>query len=213
MNENMKDLIKGYKEFKDFHFKENEDRFDALIKDGQKPKALFIGCSDSRIIPEMITNSDPGELFIVRNVGNFVAPFKPDEEYHATASAIEYAVGVLDVTDIIICGHSHCGAIASLYKDIKHTQEMIHTIKWLELGLEAKNAVKTSMPNASKDDILRQTEKVSVVFQLKNLLTYPLVKKKVASNELFIHGWYFDMDDGVISYYDNKENIFKPLGS
>lgn len=213
MNDNMRDLIKGYNEFKDFYFKENEDRLDNLIKEGQKPKALFIGCSDSRVIPEMITNSDPGELFIVRNVGNFVAPFRPDEDFHATASAIEYAVGVLDVTDIIICGHSHCGAIEALYKDIKPNTDNIHTMKWLELGMEAKNLVTTSMPNASKYELLKQTEKASVIFQLKNLLTYPLVKKKVLSKELFIHGWYYDMDDGIISYYDNEENIFKPLVS
>lgn len=86
-------------------------------------------------------------------------------------------------------------------------------MKWLELGMEAKNTVTKSMPNAQKYELLRQTEKISIVFQLKNLLTYPLIKKKVSEKELFIHGWHYDMDDGIISYYDNEKNIFKPLGS
>jgi carbonic anhydrase len=212
MKNNIQDIISGYLDFQDLHFKENEDRFKQLINDGQHPKALFIGCSDSRVVPEMITNSEPGELFIVRNVGNFVAPFKPDEDFHATASAIEYAVGVLNVTDIIICGHSHCGAIEALYSDLKYDTDIIHTMKWLELGKEAKEFALSSMPNAAKKELLRYTEKASIVFQLKNLLTYPIVEKRAKEKKLFVHGWYYDIGSGKISYYDNKENIFKPLG-
>lgn len=212
MKNNIQDIISGYLDFQDLHFKENEDRFKQLINDGQHPKALFIGCSDSRVVPEMITNSEPGELFIVRNVGNFVAPFKPDEDFHATASAIEYAVGVLNVTDIIICGHSHCGAIEALYSDLAYDTDIIHTMKWLELGAEAKDFALSFMSNASKDELLRYTEKASVVFQLKNLLTYPIVEKRTKEKKLFVHGWYYDIGSGKITYYDNKENIFKPLG-
>lgn len=212
MKNNIEDIISGYLDFKDVHFKENEERFKYLISNGQNPKALFIGCSDSRVVPEMITNSEPGELFIVRNVGNFVAPFKPDEEYHATASAIEYAVSVLNVTDIIICGHSYCGAIEALYTNLEFNTDIIHTMKWLELGLEAKEFAISNMPNAPKDQLLRFTEKASVMFQLKNLLTYPIIEKRVKEKKLFLHGWYYDISSGKISYYDNKDNSFKPLG-
>ncbi|MDD5359294.1 MAG: carbonic anhydrase [Sulfurovaceae bacterium] len=209
---NIESIINGYQDFQDLHFKENEERFKDLIQNGQKPKALFIGCSDSRVIPEMITSSDPGELFIVRNVGNFVAPFKPDEEYHATASAIEYAVGILGVTDVIICGHSYCGAIESLYKEPIYDIDIIHTMKWLDLGKEAKDYAVSNKPNLPKDELLRYTEKVSVVFQLNNLMTYPIIQKKLNEKKLFIHGWYYDIVHGKISYYDNDEKIFKPLG-
>ncbi len=212
MKNNIKDIISGYLDFQDFRFKENEDRFKQLINEGQHPKALFIGCSDSRVVPEMITDSEPGELFIVRNVGNFVAPFKPDEDFHATASAIEYAVGVLNVTDIIICGHSHCGAIEALYTNLEFDTDIIHTMKWLELGKTAKEYAMDCMPNSPKDELLRFTEKASVAFQLKNILTYPIVEKRVKEKKLFLHGWYYDIRSGKISYYDNKDNSFKPLG-
>lgn len=210
-NSNIKSIVLGHEKFKQSNFKQNEDRFKKLVDEGQNPKALFIGCSDSRVGPEIITGSKPGDLFIVRNIGNFVAPFKPDEEYHATASAIEYAVGVLGITDIIICGHSHCGAIESLYKKIPPTQDIIHTIKWLELGSDAKNFAVSQMPHASQNELIRFTEKASVLFQLENITTYPIVKKRLESGELFLHGWFYDMNSGTISYYDDEKYEFLPL--
>lgn len=208
---NIKALIQGHHNFQDLNFKKNEDRFKTLVYDGQTPKALFIGCSDSRVVPELITGSNPGDLFIVRNIGNFVAPFKPDEDYHATASAIEYAVGVLGISDIIICGHSHCGAINALYNDVTYSEDIIHTIKWLELGYPAKEHTLSLFPNAPKEQLLRYTEKVSVLFQLDNILTYPMVKKRVDEGSLFLHGWYYDITIGIISYYDDESDSFKPL--
>jgi carbonic anhydrase len=97
LDNRLKEFEKGHESFKKVKFKKSEERFKKLIDDGQDPKALFIGCSDSRVMPAMITGSKPGDLFIVRNIGNFVAPFNPDADYHATASAIEYATTVLEV--------------------------------------------------------------------------------------------------------------------
>jgi len=208
---NINALIRGHYNFQNLNFKQNENRFKQLVHDGQNPKALFIGCSDSRVVPELITGSKPGDLFIVRNIGNFVAPFKPDEDYHATASAIEYAVGVLGISDIIICGHSHCGAINELYNQVTYSEDIIHTIKWLELGTPAKEQALSLFPNVPKEELLRYTEKISVLFQLDNILTYPMVKKRVDEGSLFLHGWYYDIITGVISYYDDESDSFKPL--
>jgi len=202
---------KGHKAFQKVKFRDNKERFKKLVSEGQNPKALFIGCSDSRVMPGMITGSKPGDLFLVRNIGNFVAPFKPDAEFHATAAAIEYAVSVLGISDIIVCGHSHCGAIAALYKDIKPTPENIHTVKWLELGSEAKKIALSSCANDSKEELLRYTEKLSVVFQLDNLLTYPAVKQGVEKGEIFLHGWHYHIEDGLIEHYDDETYEFKPL--
>jgi len=204
---------KGHEAFRAVKFKQNEKRFKALVEEGQNPKALFIGCSDSRVMPAMITGSKPGDLFIVRNIGNFVAPYNPDDNFHATAAAIEYAISVLELTDIIVCGHSHCGAIASLYKDIKPTDENIHTLKWLELGETPKKVALMSVPEAKKEELLRYTEKISVIFQLDNLLTYPAVKKRVEAGKLFLHGWYYDLEAGSIEYYDDESYEFMPLSS
>ena len=207
----LREFAKGHEEFRNVKFKENESRFRKLSDEGQNPKALFIGCSDSRVMPAMITGSDAGDLFIVRNIGNFVAPYQPSASYHATASAIEYAISVLGLTDIIVCGHSQCGAISSLYKDIPKTDENIHTIKWLELGEAPKKVAMMSEHKNDKEALLRYTEKVSVIFQLENLLTYPAVKRRVDKGEVFLHGWYYDMKSGMIECYDDEQYEFRPL--
>lgn len=206
-------LKQGHEEFKRVKFKANEDRFKKLVSEGQKPKALFIGCSDSRVMPNMITSSGAGDLFIVRNIGNFVPPFKPDSDFHATAAAIEYAVSILDIRDIIVCGHSDCGAIKAVYDVPSQSPENIHTVKWLELGSMAKKVAQTAMPDASKQDLLHYTEKVSVIFQLENLLTYPAVKDRVETGDLFLHGWHYDLSSGEILYYDEENMAFSKLTS
>ncbi len=207
----MQEFIEGYQEFKDIEIQNYKELFKELVEHGQKPKALFIGCSDSRVVPTLITNSLPGELFVVRNIGNFVAPFQPDSEFHATAAAIEYATDVLEVENIIVCGHSDCGAMKALFKETKKTETNIHTIKWLTLGEPAKKYVLKHLPNGSKEEILRYTTKVSVVLQLKNLLTYPAVQKRVAAKRLFLHGWYYNIENGEILYYAKEKGLFIPL--
>lgn len=211
MDSRLQAFEKGHEAFQKVKFNQSKERFKKLVSEGQSPKALFIGCSDSRVMPAMITGSKPGDLFIVRNIGNFVAPYNPDANYHATASAIEYAVSILEVSDIIVCGHSHCGAIEALYKDIEETSENIHTIKWLDLGKEAKKVAMLAYKNDSKEIMLRYTEKISVVYQLDNLLTYPGVKRRVEEGTLFLHGWHYHMENGEIEYYDDDNYEFKPL--
>jgi carbonic anhydrase len=201
-------FLEGVKEFKELHFKENEELFKELVEKGQSPKALFISCSDSRIVPHLLTNTKPGDLFVVRNIGNMIPPFKPDEEFHGTAAAIEYAVSVLNVEDIIVCGHSNCGACKALYQNIDGI-ELIHTKKWLELGKEAKEL---ALQNAkSKEELFELTEKLNVVSQLKNILTYPAVERKVKNNELRLHGWYYIIETGEIEIYNPETNRFEKL--
>ncbi len=205
----MEKLLKGHQKFKNIKFKKNKDLYLKLVKDGQHPGTLFIGCSDSRVIPGLITGSKPGELFTIQNVGNFVAPYKPDEDYHSTASAIEYAVSVLKVDDIIVCGHSHCGAIKALYKDLDHNEDLIHTNKWLELGSEAKKVAQ--LVGGDKEEILINTEKLSAMFQLENLLTYPAIKRRVDNGDLHLHVWYYKIETGEIEYYDDESGHFVPM--
>ncbi len=205
----MEKLLKGHQKFKEIKFKKNKDLYLKLVKDGQHPGTLFIGCSDSRVIPGLITGSKPGELFTIQNVGNFVAPYKPDEDYHSTASAIEYAVSVLKVDDIIVCGHSHCGAIKSLYKNLDTDVDLVHTNKWLELGNEAKKVAQ--LVGGSEEEKLINTEKLSAMFQLENLLTYPAVKRRVDEGSLHLHVWYYKIETGEIEYYDDIKGSFIPI--
>jgi carbonic anhydrase len=203
---------KGHQYFRSVKFKENEKRFKKLVEEGQSPKALFIGCSDSRVMPNMITGSGPGDLFIVRNIGNFVPPFRPDDDYHATASAIEYAVTSLEVSDIIVCGHSDCGAIKACFQHHEPSDENIHTVKWLQLGDPARDMARHSMPEETLEAQRDFAEKVSVVFQLENLLSYPAVRRRVDAGTLFLHGWHYNLATGEILYFDESELEFKPLG-
>lgn len=204
-------LLDGNDIFKNSYFKKHEEELLDLAQNGQHPKALFIGCADSRVIPNLITQTPPGDLFVLRNVGNFVAPYKPDEEFHATAAGIEYAVAALNVSEIIICGHTHCGAIAAQYTGVDEAL-FTHTAKWLSLGAKAKSLASLAInKDASKEELLRLTEKLSVVFQIENLLTYPLVKKGVNEGTLHIHGWIYDIENGNIEYYDPDESSFKSL--
>ena len=207
----LKEFVAGNETFKKTYFKNHEAQLLSLVKEGQQPRALFIGCSDSRVIPDLIIQSNPGDLFVIRNVGNFVAPYKPDEDFHSTAAGIEYAVNVLGVSEIIICGHSHCGAIASLYKT-NFDSSMIHTAKWLTLGEKAKSMALLALgAGAPQNELLRATEHLSIVTQIENLLTYPYVKKRVEEDNLFIHGWYYDIETGGIEYYDPDIYQFRPL--
>ena len=203
------DLINGYEKFKDTKFKKYENKFLDLVKNGQHPKVLFIACSDSRINPALITDAEPGELFVLRNIGNFVPPFSPDNDYHATAAGIEYATSILEVTDIIVCGHSHCGAIETMYTKITDIN-LVHVKKWLELGLGAKNYVSQKLSyDVTHEERLELTEKISVLFQLKNLLTYPDVERRVNEGELFLRAWYYRLDTGELEYFNTESGEYE----
>ncbi|WP_297493516.1 carbonic anhydrase [Persephonella sp.] len=203
-------FLKGVEKFKKMKFREYEQKFRELVEKGQSPKALFITCSDSRIHPDELTGADIGDLFIVRNIGNMVPPFKPDNDFHGVAAAVEYAVSVLNVPDIIVCGHSHCGACESLYRDLPDDVEIIHVKKWLELGADVKKVALSSMPQMGRE-LFQLTERLNIIQQLENLLTYPGVKRRVEEGSLRLHGWYYIIEQGEIEYYDPQKNEFYSL--
>ena len=204
-------LISGNKSFKEFEFPNFQKEMRESIKHGQKPEILFIGCSDSRVTPDLFLKTKPGDMFILRNVGNFVPMYKHDEDYHGSAAAIEYAVSVLNVKHIIVCGHSHCGACAALYQDMPEDKELIHIKTWLNLGKKAKEITLLDGNFKTEEEKLRETEKNSIKHQIINLLTYPAVLKRLKSGALTIHGWHYSIEDGEISYYDETEDKFRPL--
>ncbi len=203
-------LINGLKEFQENEYLKYKAEFKELVDKGQKPSVLFIGCSDSRVVPNLITKSAPGDLFIVRNIGNFVPPFKEEEGVFGTTAAIEYAVNVLNVDSIIVCGHSHCGAIESLYKDLDR-DNLGYVKKWLALGEKAKNIVDLTSGDKPIKEKLPLLEKVSAIFQSENLLTYPYIKERVKKGELKIHIWYYKIETGEIEEYNYENSNFKAI--
>ena len=206
----IKNLIRGNKLFREYHFPDFEEDLETLVKNGQKPDVLFISCCDSRITHDFMVGSKPGDLFVLRNIGNFVPKFSLNGDFHGTASAIEYAVSVLGVKNIIVCGHSHCGACKSLHEEIPNDIDFINIKKWLEMGNKAK-AVTLKNSYNTKDELYRATEKNSLICQLENLLTYPIIQDSIKSEQLQIHGWYYNLKDASIEYYDKKSNTFHDI--
>ncbi len=205
----MENIFEGTLKFKREDFEAHRQLFESLGR-LQKPHTLFIGCSDSRLVPNLITKSQPGELFIVRNIANIVPMYRASEEYLATTSAIEFAVLVLGVKKIVICGHSNCGGCAALYLPPESLKDTPHTAKWLELAKPVKNEVLSRLDNS--DDLAARewmTEQLNIVLQLKHLLTYPFVAEKVASGELTIHGWHYIIPTGEVYNYNSEIELFE----
>jgi carbonic anhydrase len=209
--EKIKELIEGNEFFRNQLFSTFEEGLKESVIHGQHPEVLFIGCSDSRITPDLMLNTRPGDMFILRNVGNFVPPFKKDEDFHGSAAAIEYAISVLNVKNIIVCGHSHCGACRSLYEDIPESDSFVHVKTWLKLGEPAKKRTLKNQNFTTEQEMYRATERNSIRHQLENLLTYPEVEQRINDGRVKVHGWYYDIETGQIDFYDKKTDTFKPV--
>lgn len=201
---------KGHQEFKELYYKQHEAEFVRLVKEGQSPKTLFIGCSDSRIVPDLMLSTRPGDLFVVRTAGNFV-PSSDLQAADGVAASIQYAVEVLNIPHIIVCGHSHCGAIKGLFQELDPLKFSILQ-KWLKFGEEAKKMVLlTAESTTPKEELYGLAEKVSVIYQLEHLMTYPFIKKRVDDGKLELHGWYFKMETGELWFYNTEQYKFTPL--
>jgi len=202
----MQSLFDGVKEFNTNDFIEHKDLF-IKIGRSQEPHTLFIGCSDSRVVPNLITNTVPGELFVIRNIANLVPMYRQSDEYLATTSAIEYAIKVLNVNTILICGHSNCGGCNALYMDELTGNQIPHTRKWLELAANVKSKM-TKLRIA--DPVIREwmTEQLNIVEQMNHLLSYPYISEKYNAGELNILGWYYIIETGEVFNYQKEEKKF-----
>jgi len=202
------ELIKGYQHFRDFTFQDHEKEFLQLAAQGQFPKTLFIACSDSRVVPSLIVSGRPGSLFEVRNAGNFVPNSTPSIQWDGVAASIQYAVEVLNVREIVVCGHSQCGAIEALFKDLSTLPPTIKN--WIQFGKEAKTLVESVewSDNASK---IEAAARLSVIEQMRHLATYPFIRSRLDQKTLFLHGWYFVVGSGELEYFDPVLDGFFPL--
>jgi carbonic anhydrase len=196
------ELLLRLRRFHSDYFPLHQQRFQDLVAQGQHPKTLFIGCSDSRLVPYLLTGAGPGELFLVRNVGALVPPYDGSHGLHGTMAAIEYAVLGLKVERIIVCGHSHCGAIRTAYEGAP--EEAVALRAWLKLLEEAM------LPVVSSPEAMRRTEQRGVVLQLERLLGYPMVRRAVEAGHLSLHGWHYVIEDGEVHVFDAEHGGFVP---
>ncbi|MCU0969386.1 MAG: carbonic anhydrase [Rubrivivax sp.] len=199
------ELLERLQRFHTDAFPTQRSLFRHLVDDGQHPLTLFIGCSDSRLVPYLLTGAGPGELFLVRNVGAFVPPHDQSQGFHGTAAAIEFAVLNLQVRRIVVCGHSHCGAIRALYGGVPAAAPNL--AQWLELGREAVLPVAEPGPDA-----LRRTEQRAIVLQLERLMAYPMVRERVEAGTITLHGWHYVIEDGEVHVFD-VERGFVPASA
>jgi carbonic anhydrase len=170
------------------------------VDEGQHPTTLFIGCSDSRLVPYLLTGAEPGELFLVRNVGAFVPPWDGSAGFHGTAAAIEYAVLALQVQRIVVCGHSHCGGIRALYAGARRRAE--------PLALAGPGPRGHAAGGRATPEALRRTEQRAVVLQLERLMAYPMVREAVEAGRLTLHGWHVVIEDGEVHVFDLAQGCF-----
>ncbi|WP_339482456.1 MULTISPECIES: carbonic anhydrase [unclassified Pseudomonas] len=200
-------IVDGFLHFHHEIFPQQEELFKKLAT-AQKPRAMFITCADSRIVPELITHSSPGDLFVTRNVGNVVPPY--GQMNGGVSTAIEYAVLALGVQHIIVCGHSDCGAMRAVLNP--DTLEKMPTVKaWLRHAEVAKTMVHDNCPCGDEKQTMPILTEENVIAQLQHLRTHPSVASRMANGQLFIHGWVYNIETSEIKAYDADQGRFLPL--
>lgn len=205
----MDQIIEGVLRFQREVHPRGESLFHELAL-GQSPSAMFIGCADSRMVPEMVTQQGPGSLFVVRNAGNIVPPHSP--EPGGVTASIEYAVAVLGIPDIVICGHSGCGAMTAILRGAQQLEKLPAVARWLHYADAARDRVAAEHADAPEELKLCALIRENVLAQLDNLLTHPVVAEAVRNRQLRLHGWVYDIGSGSVETYDSHSGKFVSIG-
>ncbi len=208
----MQQLIAGIHKFQQDELGRYQELFHRLSREGQNPHTLFITCSDSRVLAELITQSQPGDLFVVKNVGNIVPRADVSGSTNSTAAAIEFAIQSLGVSDVVVCGHSLCGAMAALLEGLPGQESMPHLREWLEFASPVRQLIERDY-GYLKDPDARMTAAAeeNVLFALENLHTYPVVAERLAAGTLRLHGWFFRIATAEMFAYDPATQQFQPI--
>mgnify|MGYP000729917832 CR=1 FL=1 len=207
----MQKLIAGLHRFTNEDLGRYQKLFKRLSKEGQNPHTLFITCSDSRVLAELITQSKPGDLFVVKNVGNIVPPTELGGA-NSTAAAIEFAINALGVQDIVVCGHSQCGAMTALLEEAPVDPRMPHLHDWLQVASPVRSLIKKNYSHLKdQDERITAAAEENVLFALENLQTYPTVMEKLTEGTLRLHGWFFKIATAEIFAYDPATEQFLPI--
>ena len=208
----MQKLIAGVHTFHREEFGRYRELFTRLSREGQNPHTLFITCSDSRVLAELVTNSQPGDLFVVKNAGNIVPPATVTGSTNSTAAAIEFAVVELGVSDIVVCGHTQCGAMRALLEGLADEAAVPHLAAWLEVAAPVRDIIRREY-RALKNRAARETAAAeeNVLFAIENLHGYPCVASRLVAGTLRVHGWCFKIATAEMFAYDPAGRQFLPL--
>lgn len=205
----MQRLEAGIHQFQANYFENHRHLFEHLATKGQNPEALFVTCSDSRVVPNLITSSGPGELFIVRNIGNIIPP--PENTPGGVSAAVEYAVEVLNVSNVIVCGHTDCGAMQAILhpERVKH---LPYVRRWLAGAKDLPTLIEERYGHLDPDARLTAAVEENVLVQLENLRTFDFVARRLESGALKMNGWVFKIATGEVFDFDPVAGQFLPLG-
>jgi len=205
----MQKLVDGLHKFQSEVFHSHQELFEALSK-GQKPEVLFITCSDSRMVPNLITQTQPGDLFILRNAGNLIPTYGPASNQSGEAATIEFAVAGLGVSHVVVCGHTGCGAMSGLLNPA--SLEKMPVVKaWLQHAEGTKRVMEENYRNLEGSALLTATAEENVLTQIENLRTHPAVRSRIARRELSLYGWVYKMETGEVFQYDGSTGQFDPM--
>lgn len=206
----MQKLISGIHRFRQDELGRYQELFHRLSKEGQNPHTLFITCSDSRVLAELITQSQPGDLFVVKNVGNIVPASEVKGSTNSTAAAIEFAIQTLCVKDVVVCGHTSCGAMATLVHGMDDQTEMPHLKEWLEVASPVRKLIERDYQHLVNDEErMNIAAQENVLFALENLRTYPIVQDRLANGTLHLHGWFFKIATAEMFAYNSTSQQFQ----
>jgi len=205
-------LTEGYRAFRDGRLAREQDRYRELAEIGQSPEVMVIGCSDSRVSPEVIFDARPGELFVVRNVANIVPPYQPDGQAHGVSAALEFGVAALKVKHIVVLGHARCGGVKAFAEDAEPLSPGDFIGKWMRLMAPAADKV-GPRGALSWPDYLTRLEQANVVNSLDNLLTFPRLRQGVERGLVAIHGAYFGVASGELSVREETTGAFVPVAA
>lgn len=205
----MKKLVNGVHHFQDNVFPPSREDYENMAKWQQKPLAVFVTCADSRVMPTMFTQSDPGDLFFVRNAGNIIPPH--GGQAGGEAATIEYAVSVLGVRQIIVCGHSQCGAMKAIIDTPEALEPLPNVRQWLHHADATRQIVNHKYKHLKGEERLVAAIEENVLVQINNLSTHPGIAMLLATGELKVFGWYFDIATGTVHHYNPKTGQFEAL--
>jgi carbonic anhydrase len=205
-------LMQGYRRYRDGSYQQSRPLIEDLVSQGQRPEVAVIACSDSRVDPAILFQSDPGDLFVVRNVANLVPPMEEEGTYHGTSAALEFAILGLGVKHLVVLGHAHCGGIKLMMDPKPFDSAFKFVPSWVSMLEAAHRRVLATMSKAGEEACTRACEQNAVLVSLENLTTFPWVRERVESGDLQLHGWYIDIAVPELSGYDWEAGKFTSFG-
>ena len=207
-------LLKGFADFRLGYYHDHLDLFEKLATEGQSPKILIVGCADARVDPGILTQTKPGDIFTVRNIGAMVPPAQipPDNRQHGTSAAIEFAVRGLAVEHIVILGHALCGGIAALVDGDKSAfADYDYLSTWTAIAQDVRDLAVEKLKGRPKGEIVRVVEQAAVVNSVRNLMSFPWIAERVKAGTLVLHAWWFNLTKGQLYAFNPASLAFEPV--